>query len=371
MTDWIPVTRPAIDATEIDAVSAVLSSGYLVQGPIIAEFERLVAQESGTEHAVALTNCTVALHVALLALGIGPGDRVVVTPYSWVATANVIELCGATPVFVDIDPATFNLDARLLETLLDGGDAGSIKAIMPVHTFGNPAGIEAVVAVAARHGIAVVEDAACALGATGENGRRAGSFGSVGCFSFHPRKIVTTGEGGVLVTDDARVADFARSYRNHGQAVIDGQSQFVMAGHNLRMTEFQGAIGVAQMAKLPDLVQQRTSLSARYDNELAPLGFTPQSRSAGAAVQSYVGLVPTNRVASDVIAQLRADGVEATIGTVAIPFTHHYSHRYGLTDADLPNTALLRDRAVTLPLFPGMTQDQQSKVIAAVGRTLS
>ena len=257
----------------------------------------------------------------------------------------------------------------MLADLLASDHSRSVKAIMPVHTFGNPAGIEAVIAVASSRGIAVVEDAACALGAT-SNGHPAGSFGTVGCFSFHPRKIVTTGEGGVLVTDDAELAGFARAYRNHGQELVDGQSQFAMAGHNLRITEFQGALGVAQMSKLHSLVDQRSALSLKYDRSLSALGFTPQHRCEGAAVQSYVGLIPSNVVATDVIARLRADNVEATIGTVAIPFTQHYSRRYGLTDSDLPNTAMLRDRAVTLPLFPGMTDEQQEWVIEAVGRAL-
>lgn len=370
MADWIPITRPAIDSAEIDAMSAVLASGFLVQGPAVAEFERQVAQVSGTQHAVALTNCTIALHVALLSLGIGRGDRVLVTPYSWVATANVIELCGATPVFVDIDPHTFNLDAALAAELLESEAGRSIKAIMPVHTFGNPAGIEAIMALSQAHSIPVVEDAACALGAT-SNGQPAGSFGTIGCFSFHPRKIITTGEGGMLVTNDDALASFARSYRNHGQQVIDGVSQFAMAGQNLRITEFQGAMGVAQMAKLPMLVTQRSQLAARYDEALPSLGVMPQVRGEGAAVQSYVGLVPQHMAATDVIAALRSDGVEATIGTVAIPFTQHYREQYGLTEAQLPVTAALRDRALTLPLFPGMTSAQQDDVIAALGRAVA
>ena len=253
--------------------------------------------------------------------------------------------------------------------MLAKDDGHSIKAIMPVHTFGNPAGIETIVKLAERYSVSVVEDAACALGAT-SSGRAAGSFGTIGCFSFHPRKIITTGEGGMMVTNDEALASFARSYRNHGQSLVDGQSQFTMAGHNLRLTEMQGAMGVAQMAKLDTLVKQRSLLSARYDELLPELGLTPQARCDGSAVQSYVGLVPEHRAATDVIATLRADGVEATIGTVAIPFTTHYAQRYGLSDADLPVTAMLRDRAITLPLFPGMSLAQHDDVIRAVQRAV-
>src|SRR4029079_3883379 len=193
--------------SELAAIASGLDSGYLVQGSRVAEFERIVAEHVGLHHAVAVSSCTSALRVALLALGIGPGDRVIVAPYSWVATANVIELCGATPVFVDIDPATFNMDAAPLRSCLSNSD--KVRAIMPVHTFGNPAGIRDIVAIADDFSIPVIEDAACAIGAVAD-GRPAGSFGTIGCFSFHPRKIITTGEGGMIVTNDEQVADFVR-----------------------------------------------------------------------------------------------------------------------------------------------------------------
>ena len=233
---------------------------------------------------------------------------------------------------------------------------------MPVHTVGNPAGICELVEVAPHYGIPVIEDAACAIGAV-ENGRAAGSFGEISCFSFHPRKIITTGEGGMLVTNDARIAGFARAYRNHGQDVVDGRVEFTMAGGNLRITEMQGAIGVVQMHRLSGLVESRGTLSSRYDGLVTALGYTPQRRSPGAAVQSYVVLAPPSVPASSAIEHLRANGVEATIGTNAIPFTRYYSQQYQLTDADLPATAMVRDRAITLPLYPGMTDAEQDRVV--------
>jgi perosamine synthetase len=366
--DWavdvtaIPITRPVLGDAELAAVAAVLDSGFLVQGARVAEFEQLVAAETGTAHAVAVSNCTTALRVSLLALGIRPGDRVVVAPYSWVATANVIELCGATPVFVDIDPATFNMDAALLgdrlAALKSAGELGTVRAVMPVHTFGNPAGIAEIVDVATTFGIPVVEDAACALGASD-----AGSLGAIGCFSFHPRKIVTTGEGGMIVTDNDDIAEFARTFRNHGQQMVDGSVEFVMAGDNLRMTDIQGAIGVAQMARLHDLVAARSQLATRYDKLLASLQFVPQRRSPDAAVQSYVALCPPDLAALAVITGLRARGVEATVGTNAIPFTHYYAAHYGITEPALPNTADVARRAVTLPLYPQMTEAEQDTVV--------
>lgn len=365
----IPITRPVMGDSELSALAAVLDSGYLVQGPRVAEFEQLVAEHVGVEHAIAVSNCTAALRVALLALGTQPGDRVVVAPYSWVATANVIELCGAIPVFVDIDPATFNMDAALLGDTLGrlraAGDIGTVRAIMPVHTFGNTAGIGDLVRVAAEFGIPLVEDAACALGAR-EDGRPAGSFGTISCFSFHPRKIITTGEGGMLLTDDDGAAQFARTFRNHGQQVVDGTMQFVAPGDNLRLTDMQGAIGVAQMARLPELIEARSHLADRYDTLLAPLGFSPQQRSKGAAVQSYVVLCPEGLSATEVIAGLRAREIEATVGTNAIPFTQYYAMRYGIPETDLPHTVDVGRRAMTLPLFPQMTEAEQDCVVTAV-----
>ncbi len=293
---------------------------------------------------------------------------VIVAPYSWVATANVIELCGATPIFVDIDPATFNIDPGSLRARLEefraAGEIATVRAIMPVHTFGNAAGINDLATVAADYSIPVIEDAACALGAH-ENGQPAGSFGAIGCFSFHPRKIITTGEGGMIVTNDSAVAEFARTFRNHGQQLVDGSVEFVTPGDNLRLTDIQGAIGVAQMARLPGLIRARTQLANRYDTLLGPLGFEPQRRGSGAAVQSYVALCPPGVLASEVISGLRSRGIEATVGTNAIPFTLYYAKRYGLHETDLPNTFEVSQRAVTFPLYPQMTEADQDEVVQA------
>jgi perosamine synthetase len=362
----IPVTRPSIGEDEQRAVAEVLASGFLVQGPRVEEFERLVAERVGVRHAVALTNCTAALATALRSLGVGPGDEVVVAPYSWPATANVVELCGARPIFVDVCADTFNLDAASLSSMLSAHpDLERVKAVMPVHTFGNPAGITEVTDVAGFFGVPVVEDAACALGSS-IDGRAAGAFGAVGCFSFHPRKIITTGEGGRLVTDDPDVAAFARTYRNHGQA--GSPSQFVAAGDNLRLTELQGALGVVQMGKLDRLVASRAELAERYDELLAPFDVVPQRRAPGAAVQSYVVQVPPAISAFKVIQHLRSLDVEATIGTIAIPFTPH--HRQEVDEATLPVLASLQDRVVTLPLFPGMPEPDQSTVVRLLSECL-
>ena len=359
----IPITQPVIDDAAVEAVAAVLRSGMLVQGEQVLEFERAIASSAGTEFAVALSNCTVALEVALRAVGVEPGDTVIVTPYSWVATVNAIEIVGAKPMFVDIDPHTFNLNAVSLEQVLS---STKVAAVLPVHTFGNLAGIDAIAKVTRGAGVALVEDAACAIGAKSEIGA-AGGIGMAGCFSFHPRKIVTTGEGGAVTTNDPRIADYVRTYRNHGQRA----GAFAGVGSNFRMTDFQAAMGRVQMSKLDWMVSVRSRLADRYDEMLSPIGCEPQRRSVGSVVQSYVTLVPAGYTGAQVVEQLRKRDIEATVGTIAIPFTPFHSKRYGLAEADLPVVADVNRRAVTLPLFPGMTAEQQDTVVSALHKILS
>ena len=359
----IPITQPVIDDAEIEAMAAVLRSGMLVQGEQVIEFEKAIASSAGTEFAVALSNCTVALEVALRAVGVKPGDTVVVTPYSWVATVNAIEIVGATPLFVDIDPATFNLHAASLEHVLA---SNRVAAVLPVHTFGNLAGIDAIAQITRAAGVSLVEDAACAIGAKSEVGA-AGGIGVAGCFSFHPRKIVTTGEGGAVTTNDPDIADYVRMYRNHGQHA----GAFAGVGSNFRMTDFQAAMGRVQMSKLDWMVHERSRLADRYDELLNELGCQPQHRGVGSVVQSYVTLVPAAFTGALVVDQLRARDIEATVGTIAIPFTPFHSKRYGLTESDLPVVADVNRRAVTLPLFPSMTTEQQDAVVAALCDTLA
>jgi perosamine synthetase len=365
----VPITRPSLDERETAAIADVLASGMLIQGPRVAEFEERVRAVVGTTHAVSVSNCTVALEVALRGMGIGPGHLVLVTPYSWVTTVNVIEIVGAQPVFVDIDPAHFNMSSEALtETIAHLGRAGllsSVRAILPVHTFGNMAGMDDVIHVARHHGIAVLEDAACALGAENDLGR-AGSLGVAGCFSFHPRKVVTTGEGGMITTNDDALADYARTYRNHGQ--LGGQ--FVSFGSNLRLTEMQGAMGVVQMDKLPDLCKDRARLAEVYDSVLPELGLKPQVRNPGAVVQSYVALCGPSHSGPEVVAALRERRIEATIGTVAIPKTPYHGNRFAVPAGSLPGLDAVESRAITLPLFPAMTDSHQEQVISALADVL-
>ena len=370
----IPLGRPSITADDLEAVTAALTSGRLTQGTQVAAFEAELAELVGVGHAVVVSSGTAALAVSLAALGVGRGDRVIVPAYSWVATANVVELAGATPVFVDIDPDTFGIDPPYLATVIEGlaeqDQLASVRAILPVHVFGYVAEMEEIVAMGDSAGIPVIEDAACALGAS-LSGRPAGSIGAAGCFSFHPLKVVTTGEGGAITTDDPDFAEFARTYRNHGQSLAGGERTFEMAGPNLRMTDFQAALGRSQLARLGSMLDERHDLFERYHVLLSGLPLRCQSydrtRTTG---QVFTVLLNQPEVRPDVLTLLRDFGIEAATGTIAMPFTRHFSRRYHLSESDLPVTAAVDRSAVSLPLYNGMTHQEQDLVVTALEKAL-
>jgi len=357
---------PSIEEDDLQAVREVLLSGFLVQGARVDAFERAVARYVGVEHAVAVSSCTAALHLALLALGVGRGDRAAVTAYSWPATANVIVLVGAEPVFVDIDPNTFNMSPTALEDVLR---RTSVKAVLPVHTFGGLADIPRILEIAGRFGVPVVEDAACALG-TELNGRKAGTWGTMGCFSFHPRKAITTGEGGMIVTSDPGLARKLRILRNHGLDPAAAFPDFVDVGHNLRLTEFQAALGTTQLNKLERIIASRRKGAAHYDSMLQDTGIrSPVALSNSRHVyQSYVALLPREVVQrrKEMIAELKALGIETSVGTYHIPLTTYYSEQGGYSLGAFPATDDVAPRAIALPLFEALTKEEQCRVVKAV-----
>ena len=370
----IRLTIPSIEQDDLDAVRAVLQTGFLVQGAQVAALEQAVAAYVGVKYTVAVSNCTAALHLALLALDVRSGDLVVTTTYSWPATANVVELCGAQPVFVDICSDTFNMDpealAGALERLMANPEtARRVKAILPVHTFGQLADMPAILELAGRYGLPVVEDAACALGAT-LAGRQAGAWGVMGCFSFHPRKAITTGEGGMVTTNDPALARRIKMLRNHGLDPDAAAPEFLTPGFNYRMTEFQGAFGVTQMAKLDRIIAARRKRAAHYDMLLADTPFTAPTIATGhePVYQSYVALMPSQLAArrAELIQMLKAQGIETTIGTWHIPLIAYYRTRYGYRPGDFPEADAVFARALTLPLHEMLTDEEQAQVIAAL-----
>jgi perosamine synthetase len=374
----IRLTVPSIEEDDLEAVREALASGFLVQGTRVAAFEEAVAKRIGVKHAVAVSNATCALHLALMALDVRPGDICVVTAYSWISTANVIELCGARPIFVDIDPQTFNIDVTKLEETLrrlmeDSETARRVKAVLPVHTFGQMADMRAVAALCERWSLPIVEDAACALGAT-LHGRQAGTWGTMGCFSFHPRKAITTGEGGMVTTDDNELARRIRCLRNHGLDPEAPRPDFVMPGHNYRLTEFQAALGTTQMAKLQRIIAARIQKAAQYDQLLADSPLQKPGIMSGAThvYQSYVALLPASAAAvrDDLVRRARDAGVETQIGTIHMPMSTFFRNKYGFRQGDFPISDTVAARTLALPLFENLSEEAQRKTVETISTLL-
>jgi dTDP-4-amino-4,6-dideoxygalactose transaminase len=359
----IPLTRPMVEFADVaEDFRAIVESGRLTGGAFVAGFEADVAAYVGVEHAVATTSATTALHLVLAAAGIGPGDEVLVSDFTFPASGNVIAQCGARPVLVDCAPGSF---------LLDLDDAASritprARALMVVDPFGQPCDVAGAAALAQAHGLLLVEDAACALGAE-QAGQRCGSWPGAGCFSFHPRKIITTGEGGMVTTDDAALAERLRRLRSHGGTPTAVGMRFDEHGFNYRLSELQGAMGRAQMRIVDDMLAGRRRAARAYDRGLAALDHVsvPASASAGCTFQSYVVLL-ADGIDRDVVSlRLRDAGIETTLGTYAM-HAHPAFAAYGYRAGDLPHAYRAQLGSLTLPLWPGMANDVIEEVIAAL-----
>ena len=374
----IRLVVPSIEEDDLQAVREALASGRLVQGERVAEFERTVANYVGCKHAVAVTNCTAALHLSLLALGVGPGDIVIVTAYSWISTANVIELCGAQPFFVDIDRDAFNVDPNRLEDALvklmkSVETARRVKAILPVHAFGLMADMPKISDLAQRFDLPIVEDAACALGASC-NEKKAGAWGVMGCFSFHPRKAITTGEGGMITTGDSRLADRLRALRNHGQDPGAILPDFIVPGFNCRMTEFQAALGNSQMKKIDRVLANRRRLARKYDSLLAraPVSVPGANKGSLSTYQSYVVMLQEGdeEMRNGLIGCMKEEGVETAIGTVHMPLTSYFRSKYGYQGGDFPVTDHVAAHSIALPLHEQLTSEDQENTVNCLIREI-
>ena len=354
----IPLARPDFDQRELEALREVLAGGWVVQGPKVAAFEQALAELHQAAHAVAVSSGTAALHVLYLAMGIGGGDAVFIPSFAWPSAANVAVRCGARPVFVDCLEGTYNIDpADLREKVTACLDAGAFRprAVVPVHEFGLAADMEGVTAVAREFGLDVIEDAACALGATWA-GRKVGTIGAAGVFSFHPRKAVTTGEGGAIVTVDGDLAETCRCYRNHGQAAVDGGRDFVAAGLNYRMTEFQAAIGGVQLGKLAGAIEARRRIASTYLAALAGArGLSLPADHAEHTWQTFMVVLDDAVDRAEIIARLAERGVEAGPGAVAGHCGRFYREAFGYADDHLPLAARLHRQGLAMPLYSRMT----------------
>jgi perosamine synthetase len=367
----IPINKPFCGEEELEEVRTVLASGMLTQGPRVAVFEEAVRKVCGSKHAFAMSSATTALHLALVALDVGPGDEVLVSDLSYPATGNVVVQCGATPVFVDVDPGTYSICPKDFAKKL----SPRAKAALIVHPFGLMADMVALAEAARGHSIVLVEDAACALGATQETATRmthAGAVGRMGCFSFHPRKSITTGEGGMITTDDDALADRIRVLRTHGGVREQWYLKFVDAGFNYRLSDINAAVGVAQMRKLDWLLTQKFAHAQQLRTLLQgcpglTLPLEPPGRHH--TYQSFVVVLDDAIDRDAVIGLLRARNVETTLGTYAMHGEPAMTNRYGKNET-CPVSARLARQTLTLPLWPQMTPDLLERVATEVRAVL-
>jgi len=371
----IPLARPEMGDEEIALVAETIRSGWITQGPRVAEFERAFAERVGAAHAVAVSSCTTALHLSLLAYGIRPDDEVIVPSHSFIATANPILYCGARPVFVDIEPGTLNMDPALVAAA-----AGRrTKAIIAVHQVGRPANLDALARIASERGLKLIEDAACAIGSV-YKGRPIGdnAHSALVCFSFHPRKIVSTGDGGMITTGDAELAKWLRLLRQHGMSASDlqrHQSKTVVAetypvlGYNYRLTDVQAAIGLAQLRRLDGILARRREIAARYDSAFAGVpGVELFAEPADCRWnhQTYlVRLKGASAEARDLFMQgLLDDGIATRRGIMSIHREACYLERFGRQS--LPESERASDQCVCLPLYTQMDDADIERVTDAV-----
>jgi perosamine synthetase len=368
----IPFARPDFDEAEARAVADVLASGWASQGPAVARFEEQLAARVGARFGIATSSCTTALHLALLLAGVGPDDEVICPSYSFIATANAILYTGARPVFADIERDTWNIDPEDALRRV----SPRTKVILPVHQVGLAADLDRF-SSAATGGIAIVEDAACAIGSI-YRGRHVGSHGHIACFSFHPRKTLSTGEGGMITTDDAAVAERARALRSHGASVSALSrhqakgvvfEEYRQLGFNYRLSDVQAAIGIAQLPKVDRLLARRRTLADRYDRAFRTL---PQVQVparppyAAHAFQSY-GLLLTpecRRERDDVLRALVERGISCRRGIPPIHLEPLYLSRYGRVS--LPVTEAVAARSLFIPMFASLSDDDQDRVVDAV-----
>lgn len=377
----IPITKAVFGPEELRAVQLPLETGWVVQGPYVRRFEERFAAYTAGRHAAATSSCTTALHLAVAALGLGPGDEVIVPAFTWVSTANVVEYMGARPVFCDIDVRTFNLDVGQVASLITPRTVG----ILPVHLFGLCADMDPLLDLARKHHLWVVEDAACGFGAW-YRGKHAGTFGAAGCFSFHPRKAITTGEGGMVLTGDPDLDRMVRCLRDHGASRSDharhhATASFLLAeynhlGYNYRLTDIQGALGAAQMDRAGAIMADRTRWAERYRDALAGLDWLELPHVPAGCVHGYQSFVclfrpdrPTvqnadrlNERRNALMARLEALGIATRQGTHAPVLLGYYADKYNLRPGRFPGAVVAERLSLTLPLYAQMTEAEHDYV---------
>ncbi|MCC6865839.1 MAG: DegT/DnrJ/EryC1/StrS family aminotransferase [Ignavibacteria bacterium] len=372
----IPIAKTVFTDSEFEKIIIPLKTGWVVQGPFVREFEQKWCNYTGIKNSVAVSNCTTALHLSLSALGIGPGDEVIVPSFTWVATANAVEYNGAKAVLCDIDLDTFNIDVLNLQKLI----TKKTKAIIPVHLFGLSAEMNEINKIANENNIFIIEDAACGFGSRYFD-KHVGSFGATGCFSFHPRKAITTGEGGMITTNNDDLAAKLRSMRDHGASVSDHQRHlgnkpyllpdFPYLGYNYRMTDIQASIGSSQMERANKIHEERVKIADMYDNlinEISWLQKPFRNKNYTHGFQSYVCLFNPEKIKNNtesVNAQrnkfmefLQNKGISTRPGTHSVHMLSYYKSKYGYKNTDYINSYIAASCSIAFPLFPGLKEDE-------------
>jgi len=348
----IPLVRPYFDSEELEEIKKVLDSGWVTQGPKVKEFEDKITDYLGVKHAIAVTNCTSALHLALISIGVKRGDEVLVADFTFPATGHAVLYCGAKPVFVDIDLKTYNINPSLIKNRI----TNRTKAIIPVHTFGQPAEIDKIMEIAEEYNLKVIEDAACALGARYKN-KYAGTIGDIGCFSFHARKGITTGEGGMVVTDNKDLAEKIRNLSVFGMTSTWDREKsdkliipkFTDMGYNYKMSDITAAVGVAQLRKLYKIIKRKRELARYWDDKLEEIELIEPpyvSENVLHVYQAYVALVDKRINRNKLIEKLMEKGIQTQIGTYA----SHIQPVYNSTDK-CPNSLDIFNRSLALPMY--------------------
>lgn len=385
---YIPYGRQDIAQSDIDAVVAVLKSDYLTQGPMVPKFEESVAACCGAQHAIAVNSATSALHIACLALGLGPGDYMWTSPITFVASANCGLYCGAQVDFVDIDPRTYNLCPKALELKLELAEReGKLpKVVIPVHLCGQPCDMARIYALASRYGFKIIEDASHAIGGK-YKGKPIGKcdYSDIAVFSFHPVKIITTAEGGMCLTNSAALANKMELLRSHGitrdPSQMSGASdgpwyyQQIELGYNYRMTELQAALGSNQMTRLGQFVRRRHELATRYDLQLAEMPVTtpwqhPDGYSGLHLYPIRLQLDKLSKTRLKIFEALRAQGIGVNLHYIPVPAQPYY-RRLGFNPDDFPQAQAYYREAISLPIYQGLSNDQQDSVIASLRSALS
>jgi dTDP-4-amino-4,6-dideoxygalactose transaminase len=391
----IPITKPMLGENEAEAARRVILSGWTSQGPEVAAFEKEFAEYVGAPHACAVSSCTTALHLALLAIGVQPGDEVITVSHSYIATANAIRYCGATPVFVDIEPDTFNIDPSLIESAV----TDRTRAILCVHQLGMPCDLAAILKIASRHSLPVIEDAACAIGSEilwqGQWEKIGKPQADIACFSFHPRKVISTGDGGMITTANAEWDAKFRLLRQHGMSVPDtvrhGASQVIfesypIVGYNFRMTDIQAAVGREQLKRLPEIIDSRRKLASRYKTllaEIPELGLPVEPDWARSTWQSFCVRLPLESDQRQVMQFMLDAGVATRRGVMCSHREVAYPANTWSCAGRAENCACIegtckrlrhseeaQDHTIILPLFPQMSFEQQDYVVQELQNAL-